>query len=136
MNEAVGTVGVVCPSEYPLLGFFTMVLPLVAAGTQSLRCPRIVSADHGRPLPGFETSDLPGGVVNIVAGRATELLKVLAEHDDLDGIWCYGDAEMCATAKALSVGNLKQVWTNEGRHIDFFNIPQSEGRCIWSTPTR
>src|SRR5258708_31034219 len=32
MNEAVGTVGVVCPSEYPLLGFFTMVLPLIASG--------------------------------------------------------------------------------------------------------
>jgi aldehyde dehydrogenase (NAD+) len=76
----------------------------------------------------FETSDLPGGVVNIVAGRATELLKVLAEHDDLDAIWCYGDAEMCASAKALSVGNLKQVWTNEGRHIDFLNVAQSEGR--------
>jgi len=51
----------------------------------------------------LKTSDLPGGVVNIVAGRPTELLKVLAEHDDLDGIWCYGDAEMCASAKALSI---------------------------------
>jgi aldehyde dehydrogenase (NAD+) len=35
---------------------------------------------------------------------------------------------MCASAKALSIGNLKQVWSNEGRHIDFFNNPQSEGR--------
>jgi aldehyde dehydrogenase (NAD+) len=35
---------------------------------------------------------------------------------------------MCASAKALSVGNLKQVWTNEGRHIDLFSTPQSEGR--------
>jgi len=129
MNEAVGTVGVVCPSEYPLLGFFTMVLPLIASGNTVVAVPSesypLITGDLYQV---FETSDLPGGVVNIVAGRATELLKVLAEHDDLDGIWCYGDAEMCATAKALSVGNLKQVWTNEGRHIDFFNIPQSEGR--------
>jgi aldehyde dehydrogenase (NAD+) len=58
----------------------------------------------------------------------SELLKVLAEHDDLDAIWCYGDEEMCATAKALSVGNLKQVWTNEGREIDFFSERQGEGR--------
>src|ERR1700686_4806396 len=129
MNEAVGTVGVICPSEMPLLGFFTLVLPLIAAGNTVVAVPSesypLITGDLYQV---FETSDLPGGVVNIVAGRATELLKVLAEHDDLDGIWCYGDADMCASAKALSIGNLKQVWTNEGRHIDFFNIPQSEGR--------
>src|SRR5882724_8030059 len=129
MNEAVGTVGVICPAAMPLLGFFTLVLPLISSGNTVVAVPSesypLITGDLYQV---FETSDLPGGVVNIVAGRATELLKVLAEHDDLDAIWCYGDAEMCATAKALSVGNLKQVWTNEGRHIDFFNIPQSEGR--------
>jgi len=129
MNEAVGTVGVICPAQFPLLGFFTLVLPLIASGNTVVAVPSesypLITGDLYQV---FETSDLPGGVVNIVAGRATELLKVLAEHDDLDGIWCYGDAEMCASAKALSVGNLKQVWTNEGRHIDFFNTPQSEGR--------
>jgi aldehyde dehydrogenase (NAD+) len=129
MNEAVGTVGVICPSEMPLLGFFTLVLPLIAAGNTVVAVPSeaypLITGDLYQV---FETSDLPGGVVNIVAGRATELLKVLAEHDDLDGIWCYGDAEMCASAKALSIGNLKQVWTNEGRHIDFFSNAQSEGR--------
>ena len=55
------------------------------------------------------------------------MLKVLAEHDDLDAIWCYGDAEACTAAKTLSVGNLKQVWTNEGREIDFFDEGQGEG---------
>ena len=129
MNESLGTVGAICPTEFPLLGFFTLVLPLIAAGNTVVAVPSesypLITGDLYQV---FETSDLPGGVLNIVAGRATELLKVLAEHDDLDAIWCYGDAEMCASAKALSVGNLKQVWTNEGRHIDFFNNPQSEGR--------
>jgi len=37
----------------------------------------------------FETSDLPGGVVNMVSGRSAELLKVLAEHDDVDAIWSF-----------------------------------------------
>jgi aldehyde dehydrogenase (NAD+) len=36
---------------------------------------------------------------------------------------------MCATAKALSAGNLKQVWTNEGRAIDLFDVKQGEGRA-------
>jgi aldehyde dehydrogenase (NAD+) len=129
MNEAVGTVGVICPAEMPLLGFFTLVLPLITAGNTIVAVPSesypLITGDLYQV---FETSDLPGGVINIVPGRATELLKVLAEHDDLDGIWCYGDAEMCASAKALSAGNLKQVWTNEGRHIDFSTNSQSEGR--------
>src|ERR1700757_1886826 len=125
MNEAVGTVGVICPAEMPLLGFFPLVLPFIAAGNTVVAVPSesypLITADLYQV---FETSDLPGGVLNIVAGRSTELLKVLAEHDDLDAIWCYGDAEMCASAKSLSVGNLKQVWTNEGRQIDFFDNAQ------------
>jgi len=48
--------------------------------------------------------------------------------DDLDALWCYGDDQMCAAAKALSVGNLKQIWTNEGRATDLFKTEQGEGR--------
>jgi aldehyde dehydrogenase (NAD+) len=129
MNEPVGTVGVVCPDHVPLLGFFSLVLPLITAGNTIVSVPSerypLITADLYQV---FETSDLPGGVINLVTGRARELLKVLAEHDDLDAIWCYGNEEMCATAKALSTGNLKQVLTNEGRDINFFDAAQSEGR--------
>jgi len=129
MNEAVGTAGVICPTDMPLLGFFSLVLPLLCAGNTVVAVPSetypLIAADLYQV---FETSDLPGGAVNLVTGRASELLKVLAEHDDLDAIWCYGDAELCATAKALSVGNLKQVWTNERRALDFFDAQQGEGR--------
>ena len=76
----------------------------------------------------FDTSDLPGGAINIVTGYALQLLKVLAEHDDVDGVWCFGDEALAAEAKAMSVGNLKQVFTNEGRAIDWFNAQQGEGR--------
>jgi aldehyde dehydrogenase (NAD+) len=128
MNEAVGTAGVICPAETPLLGFFSLVLPLLAAGNTVVAVPSetypLIAGDLYQV---FETSDLPGGAVNLVTGRPTELLKVLAEHDDLDAIWCYGDAELCATAKALSAGNLKQVWTNEGRALDFYDAKQGEG---------
>jgi aldehyde dehydrogenase (NAD+) len=130
MNEPVGTVGVICPNGVPLLGFFSLVLPLIAAGNAVVVVPSekypLIASDLYQV---FETSDLPGGVVNLVTGRANELLKVLAEHDDLDAIWCYGDDDACSTAKALSIGNLKQVWTNEGRLIDFFDIGQGEG--LW-----
>ena len=48
----------------------------------------------------FDTSDLPGGVVNIVTGYAAQLLKILAEHDDVDAIWYFGDEASAAAAKA------------------------------------
>ena len=130
MNEAIGTVGVVCPAAAPLLGFFSLVLPLISAGNTVVAIPSekypLIAGDLYQV---FETSDLPGGVVNLVTGRTSELMKVLAEHDDVDALWCYGDEATCATAKALSAGNLKQVWTNEGRGFDLFNTEQGEGRA-------
>jgi aldehyde dehydrogenase (NAD+) len=129
MNEPLGTAGVICPADTPLLGFFSLVLPLISAGNTVVAVPSekypLIAAELYQV---FETSDLPGGVVNLVPGRLSELLKVLAEHDDLDALWCYGDDHLCATAKALSVGNLKQVWTNEGRQLDFSQAQQGEGR--------
>jgi aldehyde dehydrogenase (NAD+) len=129
MNEPIGAVGVVCPSDSPLLGFFSLVPPLIAAGNTVVAVPSesypLVAGDIYQVL---ETSDLPGGVINLVTGRSSELLKVLAEHDDLDAVWCYGDDALCSTAKALSAGNLKQVWTNDGHAIDWFNVQQAEGR--------
>jgi aldehyde dehydrogenase (NAD+) len=129
MNEPIGTVGVICPTETPLLGFFSLVLPLISAGNTVVAIPSerypLITGDIYQVL---ETSDLPAGVVNIVSGRASELLKTLAEHDDLDALWCYGDEAACSTAKALSAGNLKQVWTNEGRDLDLFNSEHGEGR--------
>ena len=84
----------------------------------------------------FETSDLPGGAVNIVTGRSVELMKVLAEHDDVQSIWCFTDEAASEAAKSLSVGNLKQVWTNEGRAIDWFDAAQAEGRWFLDHATQ
>ena len=129
MNEPVGTVGVICPNDTPLLGFLSLVLPLIAMGNTAVAVPSakypLITADLYQL---FDTSDLTGGAVNIVTGSASQLLKTLAEHDDVDAIWCYGDEATVASAKAMSIGNLKQVWTNEGRAIDWFDASQGEGR--------
>ncbi len=129
MNEPIGTVGIVCPTEAPLLGFLSVVMPAVAVGNTVVAIPSerypLIAGDFYQV---FETSDLPAGVINLVTGRSVELMKVLAEHGDVDGIWCFGDEDSSATIKALSIGNLKQVFTNEGRAIDWFNVDQGEGR--------
>lgn len=129
MKEPVGTVGILCPADTPLLGFLSLVMPAICMGNTVIAIPSekypLVTGDMYQI---FETSDLPGGVVNVVTGRAAELLKTLAEHDDVDAIWSFTDEASAAAAKALSIGNLKQVFTNEGRAIDWFDAKQGEGR--------
>jgi aldehyde dehydrogenase (NAD+) len=137
MNEPLGTVGILCPAEAPLLGFLSLVLPALAVGNTVIAVPSeaypLIIADLYQL---FDTSDLPGGALNIVTGNASQLLKVLAEHDDVDAIWSFGDEANAAEAKAMSVGNLKQVWTNEGRAIDWFNPKLAEGRWFLEHATQ
>jgi aldehyde dehydrogenase (NAD+) len=129
MKEPIGTAGIICPADAPLLGFLSLVMPAISMGNTVITVPSekypLITGDLYQI---FETSDLPDGVVNMVTGRASELLKTLAEHDDVDAIWCFTDEAGAAAAKSLSVGNLKQVFTNEGRAIDWFRTEQAEGR--------
>jgi len=129
LKEPIGTVGVVCPTDTPLLGFLSLVMPAISMGNTIVAIPSekypLITGDLYQV---FETSDLPGGVVNIVTGRMPELTKTLAEHDDVDAVWCFADEASAATVKALSVGNLKQTFTNEGREINWFDTKQGEGR--------
>lgn len=137
MNEPIGTVGVICPSDAPLLGFVSLAIPLLAMGNTVIAIPSekypLITADLYQL---FDTSDLPGGAINIVTGYVSQLLKPLAEHDDIDAIWCYGDEATVASAKAMSTGNLKQVWTNEGRTIDWFDPKIAEGRWFLEHATQ
>jgi aldehyde dehydrogenase (NAD+) len=137
MNDAIGTIGIVCPHETPLLGFISLVMPALAMGNTVIAVPsEMYPLITGDLYQLFDTSDLPGGAVNIVTGYTSQLLKPLAEHDDVDAVWCFGDEGSAAAAKAMSVGNLKQVWTNEGRAIDWFNSKVAEGRWFLEHATQ
>jgi len=137
MHEPIGTVGIVCPTDVPLLGFLSLVMPAIAMGNTVVVIPsETYPLIIGDLYQVFETSDLPGGVVNMVSGRSTELLKVLAEHDDLDAIWSFAGEASSAAAKLLSAGNLKQVFSDEGRAIDWFSIAQGEGRWFLQHATQ
>jgi aldehyde dehydrogenase (NAD+) len=137
MNEPLGTVAILCPREVPLLGLISVVMPVIAMGNTTVVVPSemypLITGDLYQLL---DTSDLPGGAVNIVTGYQSQLLKILAEHDDVDAIWSFGDEASAAAAKALSIGNLKQVFTNEGRAIDWFDVKQSEGRWFLEHATQ
>ena len=137
MNEPLGTVGIICPNEAPLLGLLSLVLPVLAAGNTAVVVPsEAYPLIIGDLYQVFDTSDLPGGAVNVVTGYTSQLLKTLAEHDDVDAIWCFADEASAVTAKSYSVGNLKQVFTNEGRAIDWFDAKQGEGRWFLEHATQ
>jgi aldehyde dehydrogenase (NAD+) len=137
MNEPIGTVGIVCPNDVPLLGLLSLVLPVLAAGNTAIVVPsETYPLIIGDLYQIFDTSDLPAGAVNMVTGYSSQLLKTLAEHDDVDAIWCFTDEASASAAKSFSVGNLKQVFTNEGRAIDWFDARQGEGRWFLQHATQ
>ena len=109
--EPVGVLGLLCPAEYPLLGFVSLVAPAIAMGNTVIAVPSEVAplsaTDFYQVL---ETSDVPAGVVNIVTGKRDALAKVLADHEDVDGVWYFGTAAGVKMVEAASVSNLKQTW--------------------------
>jgi aldehyde dehydrogenase (NAD+) len=112
MPEPIGVIGIAAPDETPLLSFLSLVLPAIAMGNRVVACPSetapLVITDLYQV---FDTSDLPGGVVNIVTGLRKELLPTLAAHDDVDAIWVFATRDEGADAEKLSAGNMKRTWT-------------------------
>jgi aldehyde dehydrogenase (NAD+) len=128
MPEPWGVLGIVCPETNPLLGFMSLVLPAIAMGNTLVTIP---SARH--PLVAtdlyqvFDTSDLPGGVVNIVTGDQLELGKVLAQHLEVAALWFFGSKSGSEMVERESAGNLKATWVTHGKARDWFNSEQSQG---------
>ncbi len=116
MHEPFGLMGVACPDAAPLLGFASLVLPAIAMGNRVVAIPA-----PSMPLAVtdlyqvFDTSDLPGGVVNIVTGPRDDLARTLAQHDDVAALWYCGSAQGAAMVEAESAANLKPTWVMENR---------------------
>jgi aldehyde dehydrogenase (NAD+) len=112
MNEPVGVLGLACPEAFPLLGFVSLVAPALAMGNTVVALP---STAHPLAATDFysvlETSDLPAGVLNIVTGDKEALAKVLADHDDVDGLWFFGSQAGAAAVERASAANMKRTWT-------------------------
>ena len=109
--EPTGVVAVVAPQASSLLGLVSVVAPVIVTGNTS-----VVVASEERPLPAITLaevlaiSDLPGGVVNLLTGRTSELAPVLAAHMDVNAIDLTGVApdERVALEEA-SADNVKRV---------------------------
>ncbi|HEY7394329.1 MAG TPA: aldehyde dehydrogenase family protein [Gemmatimonadaceae bacterium] len=111
MNEPIGVMGLVCPTDYPLLGMVSLVAPAIATGNTTIVIP---SQDFPFAATDFysvlETSDVSDGVINIVTGDRDALAKVLSEHDDVEAVWYFGSNEGVRTVEASSASNMKRTW--------------------------
>lgn len=131
MNEAVGTVGIVCPDEAPLLAFVTLTAFAIAAGNTVVVVPSerypLLATDFYQIL---ETSDVPAGVVNIVAGARDAMAEPLAKHYGVDGLWYFGPREGCAMVEREAAENMKRTWLNYGKAYDFTSNKQFAARSM------
>ncbi len=128
INEPVGVVGIACPDEYPLLGFVSLMAPAIARGNTVVMIPSpqypLSATDFYQVL---DTSDLPGGVVNIITGDRDHLIKTLVEHEDVDAVWYFGSAEGSYHVEFESAANMKRTWVGYGLNRDWMDREQGEG---------
>lgn len=128
LNEPVGVIGIACPDEAPLLALVSLLGPAIARGNTVVLIPSeqypLLATDFYQVL---DTSDVPGGVVNIVTGNRDHLTKTLVEHDDVDAMWYFGTALGSYNVEYLSAGNLKRTWVNYGEPVNWFSAEEGAG---------
>ena len=132
--EPTGVVGIVGPEDAPLLGLIRRVAPAVCGGNVV-----IALAAESTPLPAltlaevFATSDVPGGVVNIISGQRKELLPWLASHMDVNAI----DVAGCTPAEVKSIeesaaSNVKRVIKQGEKEMSPYLIAAfMEMKTVW-----
>ncbi|TDE54686.1 aldehyde dehydrogenase family protein [Nonomuraea mesophila] len=117
--EPTGVAGILAPAGSPLLGLVAVLAPVITAGNTA-----VLVAGERAPLPAvtlaeaLATSDLPGGVVNILTGRLRELAPPLAGHADVNALDLAGAGELAGELEELAAGTLKRV-VRPGRHDDW-----------------
>ena len=135
--EPIGVIGVVCPDEAPLLGFISLLAPVIAMGN------RCVIVPSGRmPLPALdlcqviETSDVPAGVVNIVTGDRDELVETLAAHEEVACLWYFGSKGGSKRVEELAAASVKRTWVSHGRRRDWMSARHGVGRTFLRQATQ
>ena len=141
--EPTGVVGVVAPEEPALLGIVSRIAPALVGGNTV-----VAVTSESKPLPGitlgeiFQTSDVPGGVINLISGLKSELVPWLASHMDVNAIDATGVAtEAIPAVQKAAAENVKRVvhfdaqsigWTDERRSQSPYAIFDfQEMKTVW-----
>jgi acyl-CoA reductase-like NAD-dependent aldehyde dehydrogenase len=138
--EAMGIVAMIAPQSDSLLGLVSVIAPVIAGGNTC-----VVLASETKPLCAItfaevlHSSDLPGGVVNILTGRISELGTWFADHMDVNAtIYCEKDSTMQQMFREKSAVNLKRIffydqvnWTGEEGQSPYLIMDTQEIKTTW-----
>lgn len=138
--EPTGVVAAVAPQSDSLLGLVSVIAPIIAGGNSC-----IVLASYSKPLCAvtfaevLNTSDLPGGVVNILTGKPSELLPFFADHMDVNAIvYCESDEASQKMIREKSASNVKRVmvydkvnWFSDEGQSPYLIMDLQEIKTTW-----
>jgi len=137
--EPTGVVAVLAPQQSSLLGLVSVIAPVIASGNTA-----VVITSQDRPLPAITlsevlaTSDVPGGVVNIITGRTAEIAPWLASHADVNALDLTGAPEsLRVDLERSAAGTVKRVLRNKvgedfGREPDMSRLrAYLETKTVW-----
>ncbi len=122
--EPSGVIGVLAPPSSSLLGLVSVVAPAIVSGNTT-----VVIASTQRPLPAvtltevLATSDLPGGVVNLLTGEVAELAPWLASHQDVDGLDLAGAGDLATDLERSAADTVKRVLRAPDAEPDWTTLP-------------
>lgn len=137
----IGVVAIVAPAKSSLLGLVSVIAPPIVVG-----CTAVVIASENRPLPAITlsealaTSDLPGGVINVLTGNGGEIAPWLASHADVNGLDLVGvtSSSLAVELTQSAAGNIKRVLPRTTAEPDWFADPglgrlnfYAEARTVW-----
>ena len=138
--EPTGVVAIVAPQETSLLGLVSVIAPVIAGGNTC-----IVLASETKPLCAvtfaevLNSSDVSGGVVNILTGKPSELVKYFADHMDVNAIiYCENDVETKKIIQEKASLNVKRVvlydkvkWNSDEAETPYFIMDTQEIKTTW-----
>jgi acyl-CoA reductase-like NAD-dependent aldehyde dehydrogenase len=138
--EPVGVISILAPENKSLLSLVTLIAPAIVGGNTV-----IVLASESKPLSAISfaevlnSSDVPGGVVNILTGKKSELYSHFASHMDVNSIiYCGEDEKMIKSISELASGNIKRTlfykkndWNNEFYESPYLIEKTQEVKTTW-----
>ncbi|MEM9478944.1 MAG: aldehyde dehydrogenase family protein [Verrucomicrobiota bacterium] len=127
VTEPVGVVGMIAPETPSLLGLITQIAPAITSGNSVVA---LASAENPYPaiLLGemLAVSDLPGGVVNLLTGSASELVETMASHEHIRGLDLCVEDSLAKNAGALAAQSIKRVKLRDA----------SDSAAAWAKPEK
>lgn len=139
--DATGVIAIMAPENSPLLGLVSVIAPVIAGGNVC-----VVLASEQYPLPSISfaevlhSSDVPGGVINILTGRKSDLAEHFASHMDVNAIFYTDklDNEMAKQIDELASNNVKRVvkrsvedWYDSDAETPYFIVDFQETKTTW-----